>query len=385
MRELEEREAPQDGGAADRDGAEPTAAGDAGAAATSAEVGAPDAPAAANAGGSGAATAADEAAGVVAGNGATGVGKRLSVRPYDFRQPSRLSKDRLRSLRAIHGQMAKALEGWLTGRVREQVDLEVAGVDQHSFGELVFSMPTPCCSYIYDVADSGGQQLLIDFDADLAVFLLERLVGGSGKPTEVTRPLTAIEQGVVRIVADRVATELTEAWKEHLRFALALSRFESIPDVIQIANREDPILVTVLKVRVEGVEGTIRLCLPFAVLEKFFSGSGTRRFRAGGGSEEERAADRQGVEAAILSSSVEIAARLPLFTVRFGRLAQLQVGDVLETGLDTNVAIEVLVNGQDRARARAGRVGRRLALEILDWIGPAGARQTAPARGGDSE
>ena len=388
MGEPEERGPVRGGGAADLGGADEApaaAAGNDAAPAGSEAAGAADAPGATDAGGAVVAAATEEAGGAVDGNGAAGAAKRLVVRPYDFRQPSRISKDRLRSLRAIYGLMAKALEGWMTGRVREHADLEVASLDQRSFGELVFSMPTPCCSYVYDVADSGGQQLLIDFDADLAFFLIDRLLGGSGEPVEVTRPLTLIEQGVVRIVADRVATELTEAWNEHVRFDLTLSRFESIPDVIQIANREDPILVTVLKVRVEGVEGAIRLCLPFAVLEKFLSGAGSRRVRAGGGSEEERAADREGVEAAIRASTVEISARLPRFPVRLGRLTRLQVGDVLETGLDTNVAIEVLVNGQDRARARAGRVGRRLALEILDWMGPAGAQQTAPARGGDAE
>src|SRR5690606_38639940 len=65
--------------------------------------------------------------------------ERLAVRPYDFRQPSRISKDRMRSLRAIYGLMTKALEGWMTGRVREHAELEVASLDQHSFGELVFS------------------------------------------------------------------------------------------------------------------------------------------------------------------------------------------------------------------------------------------------------
>lgn len=388
MVEPEERGAVQGGGAEDLGGsaeASAAAAGDDAAPEASEAAGAAGAPDATEAGDTAVTAVMEEAGGAAEGDGAAGAAERLAVRPYDFRQPSRISKDRLRSLRAIHGLMAKALEGWMTGRVREHADLEVASLDQHSFGELVFSMPTPCCSYVYDVSDSGGQQVLIDFDVDLALFLIERLLGGSERAVEETRPLTMIEQGVVRIIADRVATELAEAWKEHVRFDLTLSRFESFPDVIQIANREDPILVTVLKVRVEGVEGAIRLCLPFAVLEKFLSGASARRVRGGGGSEEERAADREGVEAAIRSSAVEISARLPVFALRLGRLTQLDVGDVLETGLDTNVAIEVLVNGQDRGRARAGRVGRRLALEILDWIGPAGVQQSAPAREGDSE
>ncbi|HEY8470471.1 MAG TPA: FliM/FliN family flagellar motor switch protein [Longimicrobiales bacterium] len=311
-----------------------------------------------------------EAAERKAGPAGASSGTAPAVQLYDFRQPSRISKDRLRSLRAIYGMMAKAVESWLTGRVRGQVELDVTSVDQRGFGELVLSMPSPCCSYVYDVADSGGQQILIDFDANLCFFLLDRLLGGSGEGPVPPRPLTLIERSVVRIVADRVAAELVESWKEHVRLALTLSRFESIPDMLQIANREEPILVTELRLRAGEVEGTIRLCLPFAVLEKFFGGASQRRLQAGRGSEEERAADRQGVESAIRASRVQVCARLPLFEVRLGTLMRLRPGDVLETGLNTDVAIEVLLNGQDRLRARAGRVGRRLGLQILDWVGP---------------
>lgn len=382
MLESEDREEAQAGGASDAGGA--AAFGGVvqpGGAAAFGGVGEPGGAAAgaAEAGTGGESAGAEAAAGVAAEVGAA-ADERPAVRPYDFRQPSRISKDRLRALRGIYGLMAKALEGWMTGRLRGPTELELVMLEQQSFGELVFSMPAPCSSYIYDVADSGGQQMLIDFDADLSFLLIDRLLGGNCAPIDAGRPLTMIERAVVRIVADRVAAELVEAWKEHVRFGLTLNRFESIPDVIQIANREDPILVAVLKVRVEQLTGAIRLCLPFAVLEKFFSSAGARRVRGGGGSEEERAADREGVEAAIRSSGVEVAARLPAFEVRLGRLTRLAAGDVLETGLDTNVAIEVWLNGQDRARARAGRVGRRLALELLEWNRP-GVQQAVPARG----
>jgi len=315
-----------------------------------------------------------EAAEREAGSAGASSGTALAVQPYDFRQPSRISKDRLRSLRAIYGMMSKAVEGWLTGRVRGHMELDVTSVDQRGFGELVLSMPSPCCSYVYDVADSGGQQILIDFDANLCFFLIDRLLGGSGEGPVPPRPLTMIERSVVRIVADRVAAELVESWKEHVRLGLTLSRFESIPDMLQIANREEPILVTELVVRAGELEGRMRLCLPFAVLEKFFGGASQRRLQAGRGSEAERAADRQGVESAVRASRVQVCARLPLFEVRLGTLMRLRPGDVLETGLNPDVAIEVLLNGQNRLRARAGRVGRRLALQMLDWVGPDGGQ-----------
>ena len=47
------------------------------------------------------------------------VAEAPEVQFYDFRRPSRISKDRKRSLSAMYGILAKGLEGWLTGRIRD--------------------------------------------------------------------------------------------------------------------------------------------------------------------------------------------------------------------------------------------------------------------------
>src|SRR5690606_3816665 len=78
--------------------------------------------------------------------------QRERLQTYDFRQPRRISKERLRTLEAIYGLLAKSLEHWLTGRMREAVELELQGIEQLTFGEFVLSLPTPCASYIFDVS-----------------------------------------------------------------------------------------------------------------------------------------------------------------------------------------------------------------------------------------
>src|SRR5688500_7144609 len=75
---------------------------------------------------------------------------------YDFRRPHRVSKERLRTLEAMYERLVKSMEGWIMGRVRGKVELTLQGVEQLSFSEFALSLPTPCCSYVVDIHDSGG-------------------------------------------------------------------------------------------------------------------------------------------------------------------------------------------------------------------------------------
>lgn len=196
------------------------------------------------------------------------------VQVYDFRRPSRISKDRQRSLEAMYDLLAKTLENWLTGRVRSQVEMNLLEVQQFSFGEFVMSLPTPCSSFVFDIADSGGQQGVIDFGPELAFYLVDRLLGGSGPPVVLEQALTPLERTMVWIAAERITNLLSEIWRDHVKLDLELSRFESIPDMLQIANREDPVLVANIEVSADGMRSPLLVCLPFGVLEKFFTTSG---------------------------------------------------------------------------------------------------------------
>src|SRR5687768_9318531 len=103
-----------------------------------------------------------------------------SVALYDFRRPHRVSKERLRTLEAMYERLVKSVEGWMMGRVRGQIELSLQGVEQLSFADFTLSLSTPCCSYLVDIRDSGGQQGVIDFGTDFSFFLVDRLLGGRG-------------------------------------------------------------------------------------------------------------------------------------------------------------------------------------------------------------
>jgi flagellar motor switch protein FliM len=292
---------------------------------------------------------------------------RADVQVYDFRRPSRVSKDKLRTIEAMYERLVKSLEAWLISRARGQVEIRLQGIESLSFGEFVFSLSTPCASYLFDIADSGGQQGVIDIGQEFAFYLVDRLFGGgAGTHTTMDRSLTPIERLAVRGVAERITTLLQEAWADHVQMELQLGGFESVPDILQPVNREDPVLVANLEVRTGGMSSLILLCVPFAVLDKFFAGTTRRRVNAIAGTEREREASRELTETSLRAAHVQVAARLPEFHLPLRAISSLQVGGILSTGIPRDAQIQVLVGDQARFTATAGRVGQKLAVRVAE-------------------
>jgi flagellar motor switch protein FliM len=290
------------------------------------------------------------------------------VQVYDFRRPARISKDRKRSLFAIYGLLTKSIEGWLAGRARDTVMMELQSVEQLTFGEFMLALPSPCASYVFEVGEPGGPQGVIDFGHEFAYFLVDRLLGGSAGLTVPDRGLTPLERMVVRIVADRVTSQLSEAWRDYVKMDLAISGFESIPEMLQAANREDPVLVANVRVSMGDTSSLLLLCLPFAVLERFFTGSSNRRVQQAAGTPEEREEDRRRLEHSLREAGAGIQARLPSFRVTMEQLSKLEPGSILPTGLDLDSTLEIHISGQPRFVGMPGRMGRRMAARIIEPV-----------------
>lgn len=291
------------------------------------------------------------------------------VQVYDFRRPARISKDRKRSLFAIYGLLTKSIEGWLAGRTRDSILMELQSVEQLTFGEFMLALPSPCASYVFDVGEPGGPQGVIDLGHEFAYFLVDRLLGGSTSLTVPDRGLTPLERMVVRIVAERIATQLADVWKDYVKMDLAISGFESIPEMLQVANREDPVLVANVRVAMGDTSSLLLLCLPFTVLERFFTGSTNRRVQHSAGTPEEREEDRRRLEVSLREAGARISARLPAFDVTMEELSKLEPGSVLPTGLALDSTLEIHVSGQPRFVGAPGRMGRRMAARIIDAAG----------------
>ncbi len=311
---------------------------------------------------------------LLGGGGGGGTGRltphsaaAMDVQVYDWRRPHRVSKERLRTLEAMYERLVKGLEAWLVSRVRGQIEVRLQSVEQFSFGEFTLSLPMPCSSFIFDIVGTG-QRGVIDIGPEFSTYIIDRLFGGEGGGSALTRALTPIERMAVRSVADRIAASLQEIWQDHVPMEIGISGFESSPEILQVVNRDDPVLVANVEFSAGNVSSLVLICLPFSVLDKFFTSSGQQRSALLSTSDAEREATRQRSEAALRATKVPLTARLPDFQLSMRDIAMLEVGSVIPTGIPKDARVIVRAGSQERFIGHPGRVAGNLAIRILDAV-----------------
>ncbi len=291
----------------------------------------------------------------------------MDVQVYDFRRPHRVSKERLRTLEAMYERLVKGLEGWLISRVRGQMEVRLQSVEQFSFGEFTLSLPMPCSSFIFDITGTG-QKGVIDVGPEFSTYIIDRLFGGEGSGSALTRALTPIERMAVRSVADKVSGLLQEIWQDHVAMDLNITGFESSPEILQVVNREDPVLVANVEFTTGNVSSLLLICLPFSVLDKFFTSSGQQRSPLLTTSDQERVMTRQRSESALRATKVPLTARLPDFQLSLRDIAGITEGTIIPTGISTDARVIVRAGTQERFIGHPGRVSGHLAVRILDAV-----------------
>ncbi|MCC6650888.1 MAG: flagellar motor switch protein FliM [Candidatus Eisenbacteria bacterium] len=287
--------------------------------------------------------------------------------PYNFSRPPRVSKDRRANLESIYTRFALSVQALLSSMLRMPIDVVVGSVEQAMFSEFILSLGTPCASFVFDIGDRMGGEGAVDVSTDFAFHLVDRLFGGPGDPQALQRPLTGLEQAVVRNVADRALGLLRESWQEHLAINPRIIGFESNPEMLQITSREDNVLVTNLEIRSTLFNGFITLCLPMSSLESFLQekGSGRSHMRH---ADADALSNRAQMQESLGHAHLAVAARFPMLWLSARQIADLVPGKVLHTGQASDQPIEVLVNERLRFVGSLGQSRGHLGIRIVDRV-----------------
>jgi len=126
--------------------------------------------------------------------------KQLSL--YDFRRPDRVSKDQMRTLQNLHEGYARQFSTSLTNFLRTFVEIELMSVDQLTYSEFLMSVSSPSCIYVFRMEPLEGLAIF-EINPSLVFFIIDRLFGGLGRPVELNRELTLIEQNVINRIVQR--------------------------------------------------------------------------------------------------------------------------------------------------------------------------------------
>src|SRR5437016_2124842 len=129
------------------------------------------------------------------------------IQPYNFKRPDRISKSQMRSLNFIHDRFARNLSSSVSAYLRTVVEVSLEDIAQVAYGDFLSGMSEPTCYAAVSVKPLDGLAAL-EIGPNVVFPIIDRLLGGAGRPMTTARPMTEIEkkiiQGVLKLILDNL-------------------------------------------------------------------------------------------------------------------------------------------------------------------------------------
>jgi len=297
-----------------------------------------------------------------------------NVRPYDFRQPDRLSKEHLRTLRMIHENMARRLALQLSTKLRASVDVNLGFLETGPYASFIQKISSaPTALHLISLKPLPGR-MLVQLGPRLADVLVDRLLGGTGDPSgSVERELTELELNLLSAITSDILGAIEDSWHNTIELTAKLEETLTNPYFVQIALPTDTCIWVSFEIKISEQSTAMNFCIPASVLKPITPNLSPQAWMTGADNDisvENLEIIRKKVHKHLEALQVEVSARLEGTEILLSDLLTLRPGDVIP--LQRHITEPMIVSIQDRPQLR-GSIGThrgKIAVEIIDAIAP---------------
>jgi flagellar motor switch protein FliM len=295
-------------------------------------------------------------------NGTTGRTRRGAPRTYDFRRPTKLSREHVRVLQIAQEAFARQATTILTTFLRAGARLELNGIEQFSYDDYVQTLPNPIFISTFSLEPMAGKGMLA-YPLDIAMAVVDHMLGGSGTADQPSRPMTAMETTISNHLLGRLLKEFAASFATITEIQPALLGHEYNPQLAQAASGSDTVMVASFSMAVGSREGEATLVLPFSSFAQALNNAASPQLSESALAKRKRAAEA--LTARLNLVPVDVSVRFAPLTVSSADLLSLAVGDVLLLRHPPDAPLEVTTNDVTFAYAIASNHRRRLAAAIV--------------------
>ena len=291
-----------------------------------------------------------------------GRSRRGEPRTYDFRRPTKLSREHVRVLQIAQEAFARQATTILTTFLRAGARLELRGIEQFSYDDYLATLPNPVFLTTFTLEPLAGKGLLA-YPLDMAMAIVDHMLGGSGRAEQPNRPMTAMESTITTHLLSRLLDEFATSFATITEIQPALNGYEYNPQLAQAASGSDTVMVARFEMSVGSREGEATLVLPFSSFASALNNAASPQLSETALAKRRRAAEA--VTARLNLVPVDVSVRFAPLTVSSADLLSLAVGDVLLLRHPPDSPLEVTTNDVTFAYAIASNHRRRLAAAIV--------------------
>ena len=288
------------------------------------------------------------------------------VKNYDFKRPTKFSKEHLRTLEIIYEHYGRLLSTSLPIHLRKSVQISVASSETVIFSEFTNALSNPVILGIVNFQPLGGT-VLIELAAQLGYAMIDRMLGGAGEPLEKNRDFTEIEMTIIEKMMVVCMQLMREPWKNVIDLNPVMERIETNSQFAQVIAPNDMIAIVTLNMKIGDVEGFMNVCLPFFTLESVMDKLNTKYWYATLQEHKEEDLEEH-IEALIRRVDVPVKAVLGKTRVSVNDFVNLQVGDIIRLNTEIEDDLKIYVGNIKKFTALPGSSKDKYAVRVTSVI-----------------
>ena len=285
------------------------------------------------------------------------------VQRYNFKRPDRISKNQIRSLHFVHDRFARNFSSSISAYLRTVLEVTLESINQITYAEFLSSVSDPTCYTAISMKPLDGVAAC-EMSPSIVFPLIDRLLGGAGKPISNMRAMTEIEQSIIQGVLKLMIDNLKESWRAVYQIDFSLGATETHPHMVQVTSPNEMIVQFQFQIRMRETVAKMHIAMPTLVLEPII-----HIF------DQELYSKKKIIhDGTLLHQLRNIPVNVSIETTESSfpmeSLLSLQVGDTLVLDQKEEWPVQIKVAGKNKLHAIAQMDSQRKAFAVTGYVRP---------------
>lgn len=299
--------------------------------------------------------------------------EQSKIKNYDFRRPTKLSKEYINTLHMIFEDFSKMGSNAMSTLLRTNVNFQLAAIEQISYDEFIHSIPKFTLLGLLQSKPLNGIQI-IEMNPQLCMLLVELLCGGmeihqqQGVLDEQLekKTFTDIEIAVLEEVMSQLTTSFKNSWKDIVELSTVMEGMDTNPQLLQNMSPNEPVVLVTFTVKIFKVQTFINICIPYVFFEGIIDKLSFRNwFDSNQTSNQE---DSEELQRSLNSVQLELEVLLGEAQMNLSDFLHLAPGDVVKLDRKITDPLDTFIEGKPFYRVIPGKKNDQLAIELIDKL-----------------
>lgn len=170
----------------------------------------------------------------------------------------------------VRGSFLQTICDTIQRLVSKKASFELEAMHYEKFSDYQASLPSPAILSVFGM-NPLNKKAICEIDPVLAIFLVERLLGGKPRGVPTPREISDTEQGILQYLILQVLVGIYTAYGENPKIHFRFDRFaDGAKGVSKLARAGENVAILVFRLKIGKLTGFVRLAFPSPFLEEAF-------------------------------------------------------------------------------------------------------------------